>query len=132
MGEWLASWLGEWLGGWLVGKLAGLHFFRFSFVDSSTKMDATLFALTSNPRVLGWMADLAGWLAGFAGCLAGWLPGWLAGGLAGWLSGWLAYASFGIFCQRFYKNGKLMKEPMQVLGSLISWLVLSPQGNRSQ
>jgi hypothetical protein len=88
-----------WLAGWQTGWLA-----RHFFVDSSTKMNATLLALTLNPQALGWLAgwlDLAGWLAGWlagpAAWLAGGLAGWLAGWLAVWLAGWLACASFGIF-----------------------------------
>ena len=86
MAGWLAGWLADWLAGWVSGWVAGwlaswlaYTFFGIFVVDSSTKMDATLLALTFG---------LAGWLAGVAGCLAVWL--------AGWLAGWLACASFGI------------------------------------
>ena len=99
------------MGGWLVGKLIGSHFFGNFFVDSSTKMGATLRALTLNPRALGWPSrwlDLAGWMDDWLGQPPGWLGAWLAGWLASWLAVWLAgwrALLLALFCRQFHKNG---------------------------
>ena len=57
----LPGWLPGWLAGGLAGCLAGwlaCASFGIVFVDSSTKMDASLINLVLDPRALGWLAGL--------------------------------------------------------------------------